>query len=148
MTGQVLSLLAIAISAAGALIDVRSRKLPNWLCLLLGLAAAASAVVNFGGAGLLSSGLHAVIALVLGAALFALKAIGAGDAKFYGAAALAIPLSDALAMFVWALAAGLVVLIAMAAFHSMRRLQTDTKTRWTVPFGLPIFVGFAVALGA
>ena len=81
---------AALFAVVGAVWDVRTRRIPNWLVALLALAAAGATLGMDGWSALGSSAIHAAIALVVGMGLFALRAIGAGDAKFYSAAALAV----------------------------------------------------------
>lgn len=148
MTGELLVLPALLLAALGAIIDVRTRRLPNWLCAVLAVVAGITAFLMFGGMGLVWALAHAAIALIFGAGLFAARMIGAGDAKFYAASALAIPLEHGLLMLAGASLAGLAVLVAMALRRMVRRrpLGPDAPGM-TVPFGLPIAAGFALTLG-
>jgi prepilin peptidase CpaA len=89
--------------------------------------------------------LHAAIALGVGMLLFATGAIGGGDAKFYAAAALAIPASPIagpLAMLGWTSAAGLVLLIGMAIGRRMLGRPGSFMKGWQVPYGVAIAAGF------
>src|SRR5687768_10415697 len=84
----------LMIAATGMWLDVRHRRLPNWLCavtLLAGIAVAAISSASI----VQGQILHAAIALVVGIALFAMGWIGGGDAKYYAALAGWFPLSDA-----------------------------------------------------
>jgi Flp pilus assembly protein protease CpaA len=77
--------------------------------------------------------------------------IGGGDAKFYAAAALGIPFSEALPMLFWTSIGGLGLLLAlMVIFAFKRRIggPRDKKGRVMVPYGVAIFIGFVVTQGA
>lgn len=140
---------AAAIAAAGAFLDIRDMRLPNWLCAALAVAAAAGLALSQGTAPLPGALLHAVIALLAGMLLFRLGAIGGGDAKFYAAAALAIPASPVtgpLALLGWTSAAGLVLLIAMATGRRMLGRPGGLLKGWAVPYGVAIAAGFVIAL--
>lgn len=146
MVAEIALWAALALAVVGAVWDVRTRRIPNWL---VGIMAVCSIVATYasGGFDLLgSTGIHAGAALLIGMALFALKAIGAGDAKFYTAAALAVPLDRAWVMFGWVVMAGLVLLIFLMIFYRGLKIVTDGKKRsWTLPYGLPICIGFLAA---
>ncbi|MDZ4306990.1 A24 family peptidase [Allopontixanthobacter sp.] len=142
---------ALLVAAIGAIWDIRSRRIPNVLCAVLAVAALASLVLS---QGIETAGwgfLHGLIALLAGMLLFRLGMIGGGDAKFYAAAALGIPLSEALPMLFWTSIGGLGLLLAlMVTFAFKRRLDgpRDKKGRVMVPYGVAIFIGFVVTQAA
>lgn len=146
MVAEIALWAALALAVVGAAWDVRTRRLPNWL---VGLVAVCSIVATIAAGGLPllgSTAIHAAIALVIGMALFALKAIGAGDAKFYAAAALAVPMDRSWVMFGWVVLAGLLLLIVLMVYYRGLKMMTDGKKRsWTLPYGLPIACGFLAA---
>jgi prepilin peptidase CpaA len=138
----------LALAAAGAAWDIGLRRIPNWLCLALALAALGYAWVATGAGGLGWSAAHAGIALVVGILLFALGAIGGGDAKFYAAAALAVPLQGGLALLGWTSAAGLVLLVVMIVGNRLfarTRQSLQQLRKMEVPYGVAIAAGFALA---
>ena len=138
----------LMLAAAGAGWDIRSRRIPNWVCLLLAIGAIAFVFAAAGGSGLLWSLAHAAIALIIGAALFAFGIIGGGDAKFYAAAALAIPLPNGLALLGWTSTAGLVLLIAIVIGNRLlarHRKSFQELRKMEVPYGVAIASGFALA---
>ena len=148
MSASILLLPAAAIAAAGAFLDIRDQRLPNWLCAALALAALAGLAFSQGAALLPWAFLHAGIALVVGMLLFRLGAIGGGDAKFYAAAACAIPASPVagpLALLGWTSAAGLALLIAMAIGRRILGRPVFLKG-WAVPYGVAIAAGFLITL--
>jgi prepilin peptidase CpaA len=80
--------------------------------------------------------------------LFRVRIIGGGDAKFYAAAACAIPFGEALYFLGWTSAAGVVLLLVMIVG---RRLMPSTRGTpilrgWEVPYGVAIFAGFVLTL--
>jgi prepilin peptidase CpaA len=148
MTGQIGLLAAcLALAAAGAAWDVRIRRIPNGLCLLLAVMAAAYAWWATGANGLLWGAAHAAIALAVGIGLFALGVIGGGDAKFYAAAALAVPLKAGFTLLGWTSAAGLVLLVVLVAgkllFASSGKSMREMR-KMPVPYGVAIAAGFAL----
>lgn len=149
MNPTMLMIPAAAIAAAGAILDIKDKRLPNWLCVALAVAAAAGLAFSQGAALLPSALLHAAIALVVGMLLFRLGAIGGGDAKFYAAAACAIPLTPAaapLALLGWTSAAGLVLLIAMATGRRVLGRPGGILKGWAVPYGVAVAAGFWITL--
>lgn len=139
---------ALAAAGLGAILDIWNRILPNWLCAALAIAAAGGLALADGRGAILGALLHAAIALIVGMALFRFRVIGGGDAKFYAAAACAIPLREALHFLGWTSAAGLALLIVMIIG---RRLLPSTRGTpilrgWDVPYGVAIFVGFGLTL--
>lgn len=141
---------AVLVAAAGAVWDILSRRIPNALCAVLAAASFASLVLSQG-SGMAGWGLlHGLVALITGMVLFRLGMIGGGDAKFYAAAALGIPFSEALPMLFWTSIGGAgLLLILMATFALKRRIggPRDKKGRVMVPYGVAIFVGFVVTQG-
>lgn len=144
--GAAVGIIALSLAAWAAITDIRFRKISNWNVLAV---AAACLLQTLLVGGIETAGwatLHAVIALVLGMWLFRIGFIGAGDAKFYAALALAIPVQAALTMLGWTSVAGLLLLILMALMRRTRRskdgqLQPEGPG-WTVPYGVAIFAGY------
>jgi prepilin peptidase CpaA len=138
----------LALAVASAAWDIRLRRIPNWLCLALAVAALAYAWAHGGANALAWGAAHSAIALAVGIALFALGAIGGGDAKLYAAAALALPLQAGLSLLGWTSAAGLILLIVMIVgnrLFSRRRQSLHDMRKMEVPYGVAIAAGFAVA---
>lgn len=142
---------ALVLAALGAWFDLTSRRLPNWLCAVFAIAGAAGLIAAQGVELLPWALLHAVVALIFGMLLFRLGMIGGGDAKFYAAAACAVPaapIAGPLTLLGWTSAAGLALLLAMlvgrqAGKHAGRR---HLLKGWEVPYGLAIAAGFWVTL--
>ena len=74
--------------------------------------------------------------------------IGAGDAKFYAAAALAVPLNQSLALLMWSSVSGAAVLFAMIMVRKFKgeKVSRQAGKSGEVPFGVAIFIGFAITL--
>lgn len=141
----------MVLAAAGAVWDIASRRIPNWLCLLLAAASLGYAWSAGGTDAMLWGAAHALVALVVGMGLFALGVIGGGDAKFYSAAAFAIPLYQGLPFLGWTSVAGLVLLIVLVVgnrvFAKVRKPMSELR-RMEVPYGVAIASGFALAFFA
>ena len=134
--------------------DVRSRRIPNWLC-------GANAILGLCYAGIASQGpdgpwhaagmaaLHVIVALVVTMGLFAVGAIGAGDAKFYASMAAWLPIQQGLGLLVSvALAGALLLLIFLAVrLPGRARRKGGAKTDFDkLPYGVAIGLGGLVAV--
>lgn len=113
-----LSLLLAGLVASGT--DLRSRRIPNWLCVLTLLSGLGFTLVAHGIGEVGGHALHALAALLVGMALFAVRFIGGGDAKFYAGVAAWFNLSEAWRLFVFVSMWGLVALVF---WFSVRRFQ-------------------------
>ncbi|WP_336985687.1 A24 family peptidase [Altererythrobacter aquiaggeris] len=138
----------VAIGAGGAVWDILHRRLPNLLCVAMAVAAATALGLTMGIAALPWALAHSVIALLVGMVLFRLGMIGGGDAKFYAAAALGLPLDQGLSMLGWTSVAGLVLLAAMFSARKVQKIPTpkDGAGKWTVPYGVAIFFGYLLTV--
>lgn len=130
---------------AGAWFDFTQRRLPNWLCLaalLAGLGVAFFAtggIFDFG-----SHALHAVVALIVGMALFALRVIGGGDAKFYAALAAWFPLEEGLRLFVAVALTGAVLTLLFILARKLKgrpAFPKDPSLEERLPYGVAIAGG-------
>ncbi len=144
-TLAVLVLLAIA----GGYLDVRYRRLPNWLCLLALLAGLGLGFVAGGAAWAGSSALHAALALLVGMILFSIGAIGGGDAKYYAAFAAWLPFKFAPLLIGAVSLAGLALLVVWLPIRKkVGNSAANDPARGEfkkVPYGLAISVGAIVA---
>jgi prepilin peptidase CpaA len=140
------SLLAL-LALAGAGLDMASRRLPNWLCLVTALAGLAMAYAQGEIGALASPALHAALALIAGMVLFRFGWIGGGDAKFYAACAAWFPLASGLYLLGAVSLAGLVVITAWFGWRQLTRARTRGRggAFSMVPYGLAVAIG-AVAL--
>lgn len=129
--------------AIGALSDIKDRRLPNWLSLLLLLYGLGHAFYVAEWAGMGWHGLHAVVALVVGMPLFAMKWFGGGDVKFYAGAAAYFAIGDALDMLLWVSLIGVALMIGWII---LRRVINASKRSVTgnhalFPYGVAIMAG-------
>jgi prepilin peptidase CpaA len=124
--------------------DIRWRKLPNALCLALGVLGLAVAAYG-GGLAPAASGLaHAVIALIVGIGLFALGVIGAGDAKYYAASATWFSLGTGLRLLLWVSLAGLALFFVWFVWRRLRGIKIRTGAADDsdkFPYGVAIAAG-------
>jgi prepilin peptidase CpaA len=140
----------VAIAAAGIWFDVRYRRLPNWLCLAALVAGLGFGAALGGWSGVPWALLHALIALAVGIGLFALGAVGAGDAKFYASLAVWFRLEQAPLMLGLVSLAGLGLLIVWLPWQRRRRLRAAAPPDGNdlfdkLPYGVAIAIGAAAA---
>jgi prepilin peptidase CpaA len=142
--------------ALGPIYDALTYKIPNWISaalILLFVPAALLSGLTWGAAGMHL--LTFATALVFGMALFAFALIGAGDAKFFAAAALWIGPGDMLAyMLIFALAGGVVALgllvlrrvpaPAFAMRYAFARGLWNPQNK--VPYGIALGLGALIVL--
>ena len=124
--------------------DWRERRIPNWVCLLVAAAGLSLAVATGGITTLGLNALHLVVALLGGLTLFALRVVGAGDAKLYAATAAWFAVFDGLRLFVSVALAGLVVFIIWFAVRRLQRkpvLRAGDKPEDMLPYGIAISLG-------
>jgi len=137
--------------AVGALSDIKDRRLPNWLSLLLLVYGLAHAVAlgGFEDLGWLSTigwhALHALIALMVGAALFAGGIFGGGDAKFYAGLAAYFALSEGLDLLLWVSIFGFFAIIGWMigrrVLPTKKPVANSLKAKF--PYGVAIAAGSA-----
>ena len=134
--------------------DVRSRRIPNWLCAanaVLGLCYSGFAAQAPGGPwpAVGFAALHIVAALIVTMGLFAVGAVGAGDAKYYASMAAWLPIQQALGLLVSVSLAGLVLVVIFLAVRLPGRARRD-KTKKTdfdkLPYGVAIGLGGLAAV--
>lgn len=134
----------IALAAAGAWLDWRHRLLPNWLCGIAGAAGLVAALLGPGGGPVWSHAVHALIALLVGMALFAGGVIGGGDAKFYAALALWFPLDDSFRLLLLVSLAGLILMLVMWGLIWRREPEGAGRLARSVPYGVAIAAGAVI----
>lgn len=144
----------VGVAAVGSWTDVTQRRIPNWLCginLAVGLAYAwfANGGTDGGWPPAGFAVLHAIIALLLTMALFAVGAIGAGDAKFYTSMAAWLPISQGITLLVAVAVAGLALLIVFALTRLRGRASRKPSANShfdKLPYGVAIGVGGLAAV--
>ena len=157
-----LSLILLAIMPAlvivGALKDLTSMKIPNWISglLILGFAPAALSVglspmviaVHFG---------TALIALLIMMALFALRWIGGGDAKLFASTCIWLGFSGSGLFLLWtAIAGGLLSLLILLARGWLQPHASGApgwvgqllEPKGDIPYGVAIAAGALMAYPA
>ena len=137
--------------AIGALSDIKDRRLPNWLSLLLllyglGHAVALGGLQDLGWLPAIGwHSLHAFIALAVGAALFAGGIFGGGDAKFYAGLAAYFTLSDGLDLLLWVSILGFFAIvgwmIGRRLIPTKKPITNSLKAKF--PYGVAIAAGGA-----
>jgi len=139
-------LLALCITAAW--LDIRARRIPNWLCGITALAGLLAAALLLGLPAAGSAAIHAFIVLIAGMLLFRIKFIGGGDAKFYAAVACWFPLGQAIALLGFTSIVG----FFMALFFIFKGTRKGAMTRSekarqrNVPYGVAIAAGAMAAM--
>lgn len=139
----------LIIGLAACWLDIRYRKLPNWLCAIAALSGLVLA--NIEGASALMVGshaLHMIAALVVGMALFGLGIIGGGDAKFYAGVAAWFALGAGVRLLMCVSLTGLALFVAWFIWRRVtgkpvRRKAADDSDKF--PYGAAIAVGAWVA---
>ncbi len=150
----ILALLGVmpALVIVGGLNDLTTMKIPNWISGLLVLAFFPAALAV--GLPLTAMAVHlgvAVLALLVGAGMFALRWIGGGDAKLMAAACLWLGLDGSGMFLLWTGVMGGVFCLALlfARFHA--RPYLAGAPGWLVQLMEPkgdIPYGVAIAAGA
>lgn len=140
---------------AAALSDLTTMRIPNWLSgsLILGFFPAALVV----GLPVDMVGMHggvAVIALLVGMGLFALRVIGGGDAKLIAAACLWLGPAASFEFILWtAVFGGLLSLALIVARRDVAPhivggpvwVHTLLETKGDIPYGIAICAGALMA---
>lgn len=137
---------ALALAAAGAITDIRSRRIPNLLCIALAVVGIATLALSAGVGALPWSLLIALVAVLTGMALFAAGMIGGGDAKFYAAAACGLPSQEWYHFLGWVSLSGLLLLFVMAISRRIAGKKVFKHGEWSVPYGVAIFAGFVLTV--
>ena len=133
----------------GACFDIRSRIIPNWVCLLILIVAVATHVSTAGLSGLTTALAGLLLPLLVFIPFYALKVMGAGDVKFIAAAGSFIGLGGVANMIATVMilggVLGLVQLLInrapMFAPFLARYYYPQVGTKDFVPYGVAIAVG-------
>lgn len=127
----------LAASLIGAVTDVRTRRIPNWLVLALLIAGLVEHAVLSGWTGVLGDLALAGAVMLAGTVAFSFKLIGGGDVKLLAAAAGTLGYPAGITFVLLTLVCGGVLALVFAAFHG-RLQQTFSNVRAAA---LPIFAG-------
>lgn len=133
-------------AVTGGWLDLTSRRLPNWLCLVTFITGLGFVVAELGLTSAAWALAHSAIALLVGMVLFRFEAIGAGDAKFYAACAAWFPLQKGLTLLVSVSLAGLLLVIGWFGYRQFRRIRDDAEKGkfGMVPYGLAVAAGAGI----
>lgn len=132
------------VAVAACWFDITERRIPNWLVLATLAGGLLFAAAGPEAGALVPRLIHAAIALIIGMGLYAIRLIGAGDAKFYAAVAGWFNVSEGLGLLV---AVSLVGAVFALGWIIMRRLRpnrapaADNPDRAKLPFGVAISLG-------
>lgn len=149
MNAELLVWPLIACAVLGAAIDLKERRLPNWLSLLSAVVAGTYTALVNGVDSLISALLHCGLTLVVGMGLFRIGFVGGGDAKFYAALAIAFPLGMALSFLGWTSIVGLFLVLTMIVFRIVRKTAMGHEIgvlKFSVPYGVAIGGGAIITL--
>lgn len=136
-------------SLAGAGMDIAVRRIPNTLCLTLLVVGLGYAVWSGGWEALLLHSLFTAIALVVGMGLFALRWIGAGDAKFFAGCAAWFRLDQAWTVLFAVSLAGLGLFVGWFIYRRIRGLpisRAASSPHDQLPYGVAIAAGMIASL--
>lgn len=140
-----ISVLAL-LAGTGAYHDWRYRRLPNALCLVTFAGGIGFAFLLHDINWAATATLHAILALLVGMALFSRGWIGGGDAKFYAALAAWFPLSASWLLILSVSLAGLLLLLIW--YPLRRRFAPGTGAGLVQPDFLKLPYGAAIGVGA
>ncbi|HET9394341.1 MAG TPA: prepilin peptidase [Candidatus Rubrimentiphilum sp.] len=127
----------LAASLIGAVSDVRTRRVPNWLVLALLICGLIENTVLFGWRGALADLAVAAAVLAAGTVAFSFKLIGGGDVKLLAAAAGTLGYPAGVSFILLTLLCGGVLALAYAALRG-RLSATLANVQATA---LPLFAG-------
>jgi prepilin peptidase CpaA len=147
-----------ALVIVGALRDVTTMTIPNWVSLaLIGLFFPAALL---GGAPLASVGMNVgvgIAALLIGMVMFALRWVGGGDAKMMAAASLWLGMEAAPQFLLWTGVAGGLFAVALLQARTWGQPYAARAPRWVgrllepkgdIPYGVAICAGALAAFPA
>ena len=140
--------LLLGTGAYAAWSDVKYRRLPNLLTVVvagMGLSYAAIEVgMRAAGSGLV----HGLAALVVGLALYSRRVVGGGDIKFYAAVAVWFPLGEGFRLLGLVSLAGLVLLVGWLVWLRLAGRTVNfqaSEDSDKLPFGVAIAAGAVLA---
>ncbi|HEX8471265.1 MAG TPA: prepilin peptidase [Brevundimonas sp.] len=140
---------------AGGLRDLTTMKIPNWISVALILCFFPTAFLV--GLPPMTVAIHfgvAVVALLVGMGLFAMRVIGGGDAKLMAAVCLWLGITGSGMFILWtALAGGLVCVVLILARRELRPyvmgapawIDTLLEPKGDLPYGVAVAIGALMA---
>lgn len=133
------------LATLGAAWDLRTRRIPNWLTVVIGLAGLSASFLLGGGDFALSALAHLLIALVLGLVAFRFNLWGGGDGKFYAALAAWFGLSQIWQLMLAVSLSGLLLFFGWFAIRRFWR-STDSGLHGQLPYGVAIAAGGTITM--
>jgi prepilin peptidase CpaA len=134
-----LTVLVLVACAVAVVLDLRARRIPNWLT--LGLAAVSLASQSLNGPVAIAQALAIYVAVMtLGCVVFSVGWLGGGDVKLLAAAAAAFGWPDSIALLVYTALGGGILAVAIAAAQG--RLVSTVSRAFAA---IPLFPGWRPA---
>lgn len=127
------------LAVLGGWMDIRSRRIPNLLCLVVAMAGLVWAYANGGWSSVPWHLAHLLVALIVGMGIYAVKYWGGGDAKFYAGLAAWFPLADFFVLVMLISAFGLA--LVFAAFIIKKRQLGGPVVSGPLPYGVALAAG-------
>jgi prepilin peptidase CpaA len=126
--------------------DFRFRRIPNALVGVIGASGLTYGFVTGGQQLALSCFLHAVVALIVGFALFGAGLMGSGDGKYYAAVASWMPFQSGMVLLGWVSLAGMLLSLWWLLMVSRSDGFSERSAQFKkLPFGLAIAGGGVLA---
>jgi prepilin peptidase CpaA len=136
----------LAFVAVVAVVDLTTRRIPNWLTVTAAAVALALNISRLGGHGVLASGAGLLTGVAAFLPLYLTGGFGAGDIKAMGAVGAFLGPKGVLIASVWTLLVG--GLCALAVLVAFRWKTAHAKAGWLKNAGQqPFPYGLAIALG-
>jgi prepilin peptidase CpaA len=135
-----------ALLAAACVFDLRERRIPNWLVLVLAVLGLAFSVLQAPSTtGIARAAGGAAVGLALWFAPFALRMLGAGDVKLFAAGGTWLgALATVYATFYAALLGGLFAAVWWLSHRLRVNGSAPRAERPTLPYGIPMAIGLAL----
>ncbi len=134
-------LMFTALALAGAVFDIRARRIPNALSATIAIAGITATWVSGGGEIALSAVGHLLIALAIGMAIYALGMWGGGDAKFYAGTAAWFTLARFWELMLAISLVGLALIVVWFTVRRLLSLPLERGRRGELPYGVAIAAG-------
>ena len=132
------------LALVGAWTDLRQQIIPNWLNIAILVIGLLAVPLTLGWVALGWGLVHFAAALAVGIGLFAIGAWGGGDAKFFAACAIWIPVQQTIAYLVGLGIAGLFLILGWIVWAKVRRIPVSRKS--PLPYGVAIAFGSIFAV--
>ncbi len=152
-----LPVLAAACMLVAAITDIRSRRIPNLICLAIAILACARMIVEITGPGDLSFAVTGMVldlavgcgVLIVTAVLFGLGVIGGGDAKLFTAGTLFVGAARSVDFFFAVAVFGLILALLFMVSKMTVRMDGEVVAAFEkLPYGVAIAAGCVYVLAA